>query len=139
MASAIEDVKALCGETVSDQEGRRIGTIRDVYGLGDDEAPMWVTVEAQTGVGASRLLFVPVARLKQERGQVRAPYSLQHIQGVPEIEAGDEIAEQDDRALRDFYAIDLADQELRTDNESYANRVPEGDGRARRISSGGER
>jgi hypothetical protein len=133
MASAIEDVSSLPGETIRDQEGMRIGKVKEVYGIGGDEAPMWVTVEASTGVGESRILFVPIARLKQEHDQVRVPYSFQHLQSSPEIEPGKELSEQDERALRDYYAIDLADQELRTDNESYASRVPDKEGQAEPI------
>jgi hypothetical protein len=135
MASAIEDINSLPGETVRDQEGRRIGKVKEIYAIGAGKDPMWVTVETSTGLGRSRLVFVPIARLKHEQDEIRVPYSFQHIQSAPEIEPGDELAEGDDRALRDYYAIDLADQEVRSDNESYANRVPDGDGQARKISS----
>lgn len=129
MASAIKDVSSLPGETVHDQEGRRIGKVKEVYGIGESEAPMWVTVEAS----ASRMVFIPIARLKQERKQVRVPYSFQHVQSSPEIEPGQELSAEDERALRDFYAIDLADQELRANSESYAGLVPAGEGPAKKI------
>ena len=135
MASAIEDVGSLPGETIRDQDGLRIGKVKEVYGIGGEQAPMWVTVESATGLGASRIIFIPIARLKHEAGEIRVPYSFQHIQSAPEVEPGEQLSDQDDRALRDFYAIGLADQELRTDNESYANRVPEEHGPAKRVSS----
>lgn len=128
MASAIEDVESLPGETVSDQDGLKIGTIKRLYSAGEGDEVMWVTVEAKLGVGHVREVFIPLARLKQEDDEIRVPYSSQHIQSAPQIEAEQELSERDDRALRDYYAIDLADQELRTDNESYANRVPEEEG-----------
>lgn len=133
MASAIEDVNGLPGETVSDQEGRRIGKVKEIYGIGEDKTPMWVTIESSTGIGKSRILFVPIARLKQEADEIRVPYSFQHIQSAPEIEPGDELSEHDDRALRDFYAIDLADQELRAQSASYAGLVPTDEGRATKV------
>jgi len=132
MASAIEDVSSLPGETVCDQDGNKIGEVRHVYAVGEDQSPMWVTVETSTGIGRSRLVFVPLARLKHERGDIRVPYSGQHIQGSPDVEAGGEISAEDDLALRNYYAIGLADQELRTDNDSYAGQVPEAEGEARR-------
>jgi hypothetical protein len=135
MASAIEDANSLPGETVSDQDGLKIGKIKRLYGVGADESVMWVTIETSLGIGNDREVFVPLARLKHEQGEVRVPYSVQHIQSAPEIEAGEEVSEGDDRKLRDFYSIDLADQELRTDNESYANQVPDGDEAARRVES----
>lgn len=134
-ATAIEDVSSLPGETVADQDGMKIGKIKQLYSGGDGEAVMWVTVETSLGIGNKREVFVPLARLKHEHDQLRVPYSSQHIQSAPEVEAEDELSERDDRALRDFYSIDLADQELRTDNDSYAGQVPEEDGTARQIEA----
>jgi sporulation protein YlmC with PRC-barrel domain len=133
MASAIEDVNSLPGETVCDQDGRRIGKVREIYAIGEGKDPMWVTVETSTGLGRSQLVFVPIARLKREQDEIRVPYSFQHIQSAPEIEAGDELSEQDDRALRDYYAIGLGDQEIRSDNESYASLVPDGEEPAKKV------
>lgn len=133
MASAIEDVRKLPGDALCDQDGSKIGTFKNVYGIGDDEEPMWATVEISPSLGHTRVVFVPVARLKAEADEIRVPYSGQHLLGSPEIEPGEELSEEDERALRDYYAIDLADQEVRTDNESYAAQVPDADGSARRI------
>jgi hypothetical protein len=36
--------------------------------------------------------------------------------------------------LRNYYAIGLADQEIRTDNQTYAAQIPDADGSARKIS-----
>lgn len=135
MASAIEDVSSLPGETVSDQDGRKIGEVRDIYGVGDDETPMWVTIESSTGIGRSRRVFVPLARLKQQGDEIRVPYSYSHIQEAPEIEPGDELSEEDDRALRAYYAIGLADQELVGAAQSYASQVPDEDEPARKIEA----
>jgi hypothetical protein len=136
MASAIEDLSGLPGESVSDHEGRKIGKVKDLYGMGGkDDAPMWVTIEVSGATTGKRLVFVPLARLKEEKGEIRVPYSVQHISSAPEVDAEDELSEQDERALRDYYAIDLADQEMRTDNESYANRVPDEEGAASKIGA----
>jgi hypothetical protein len=131
LASPIEDAGSLPGETVTDQDGRRLGKVKQVYAVGDERAPMWVTIETSTGVGATRIVFVPLARLKQERGKVRVPYSFQHLQSSPEVDPGEELSEQDDRALRDYYAIGLADEEIRTDNESYASQGTDEEGPAK--------
>jgi hypothetical protein len=135
MSSAIEDVSALPGETVGDQDGAKIGKLKRLYAAGDGGTVMWVTIETSIGIGNKREVFVPLARLKRERDKLRVPYSFQHIQGAPEIEPGEELSEGDDRALRDYYSIDLGDQELRTDNDSYAGQVPRGDGSARQIDA----
>jgi sporulation protein YlmC with PRC-barrel domain len=134
-ARIIEDVQNLQGEKVYDSNGRGLGQIQHVYGLGEDNTPMWITLEASEGIGSKRVVFVPVARVKQESDRLQVPYSTKHLQESPEVEIADEISEEDDRALRDFYTVDLADNEQRTDNVSYAAQVPEGDGLAKRLDS----
>ena len=131
-ASAIEDVSSLPGETVRDQDGRKVGEVKEIYAVGDGGRPMWVTVEAPTGIGRTRLVFIPIARLKQEGDQIRTPYSFQHLQESPEVEAADELCEEDDRTLRDYYAVGLADQEMVDNPQSYASQVPDGDEAARK-------
>lgn len=130
-AKAIEDPTSLPGETLHDQDGGKVGTVKQVYSV-DGDKPMWVTVDIETGIGRHRRVFIPLARLKHERDQLRSPYDGQHLLDSPEVEAEDEVSKEDDRALRNFYAIDLGDQEQRTDNESYATQIPDGDGPARR-------
>jgi hypothetical protein len=125
MADVIEDVSSLPGETVRDQDGRTLGEVKEIYAVGDDDTPMWVTVETTTGIGRTRLVFIPIARLKQEEDQIRTPYSFQHIQESPEVEASDELSEEDDRALRTYYSVGLADQEMVDEPQSYASQVPD--------------
>ena len=132
MASAIEDVSALKGETVWGHDGK-IGKVKRLYATGDGGAVMWVTIELSLDIGSKREAFVPLARLKQEDDELRVPYTSGHIQSAPEVEPGEELSEPNDRALRDYYSIGLGDQELRTDNDSYAGQVPSGEGTARRV------
>jgi len=89
-------------------------------------------------LGSDKIVFVPLARLKEEQDGLRVPYSSQHIDQCPEVEPSDEISAEDDRKLRDHYGIDRADHELRTDNDSYAERVPEGDEQPHKVSSESE-
>jgi len=135
MASAIEDVSSLPGETVCDQDGLKIGKVKQLYSAGDEDAVMWVTVETSLGIGNKRLVFIPLARLKHERDELRVPYSAQHVQSSPEVDAGEQLSKGDDQALRDYYAIGLGDQELRTDNDSYAGQVPDGEDPAEQIDA----
>jgi PRC-barrel domain len=126
MASPIEDVGSLPGKKITDQQGRDVGEICEIYEQDGD--PMWVTVKSSTGMASDRLVFIPLARLKEEDDEIRVPYSVQHIHDSPEAEPEGELSEEQDRALRDFYSVDLGDQELRDSNEdSYAAQVPESD------------
>lgn len=135
MASAIEDVSQLPGEKVKDQEGQNVGEIKEIYAVGENDTPMWVTVEITMGVGEKKLAFIPLARLKHERDEVRVPYSYQHIHEAPEVEPGDELSEEDDRALRDYYSIGLADKEFVDNAQSYASQVPDEEEPARKVEA----
>jgi hypothetical protein len=77
------------------------------------------------------MVFIPLARLKDEDGTLRVPYSKGHIEQTPEVDGSEGISEENDRQLRDHFGIDTGDQELRHDNNSYATLVPEGDGTAK--------
>lgn len=129
----IEDPGSLPGEKVFDQEDAEIGTVKRVYETEDGDA-MWVSIEASFSLGDKREVLVPIARLKQEGDRVRVPYSKGHIEKTPELEADDQVSEEDDGRLRDHYGIDRSDHEQRTDNESYASRVPAERGTASRAT-----
>jgi hypothetical protein len=132
-ASPIENVAELPGKTVFDQLGQKLGTACEIYAQDGD--PMWVTVESSTGLTTGRLVFIPLARLKEESGEIRAPYTAQHLNESPEVEASEELSEEDDRRLRVYYSVGIGDRELRTDNDdSYASRVPEGEGPVKKHS-----
>jgi hypothetical protein len=125
MTAPIEDVSSLPGKKVSDQEQTPIGEIKDIYAIGGDGHPMWVTVEARSGMGQKKTVFIPIARLKVENDELLVPYSKSHIEDTPEVDAEEGITPECERNLRDHYGIDRADQELRGDNDSYATLVPE--------------
>jgi hypothetical protein len=132
-ASPIDDVADLPGKAVYDQLGRKLGTACEVYA--QDGEPMWVTVESSTGLTTNRLVFIPLARLKEEDGQIRVPYTAEHINKSPEVEADEELSEDDDYSLRVYYSVSIGDRELRSNNDdSYASRVPEGEGPVKKHS-----
>ena len=132
MTEAIDDVGSLPGRKPFDQAYNPIGKVKEIYAM-DDGYPMWVAVEFSTGLIGTRTVFVPLARLKDEAGELRVPYSKQRIGEEPEVDSGDGISAESDRRLRDYYGIDTGDQEMRIDNKSYAARVPEEGGAAKRI------
>ncbi|HUA06472.1 MAG TPA: PRC-barrel domain-containing protein [Solirubrobacteraceae bacterium] len=132
MTAPIEDVSTLPGKKLSDQMANPIGKVTDIFAT-DDGYPMWVGVDASPGMSRGHTVFVPLARIKDEGGELRVPYSKQHVIESPEVDADAGISAECDRRLRDFYGIDAGDQEMRTDNKSYAARVPESGGGAQRV------
>jgi hypothetical protein len=133
MTAPIEDVSSLPGKKVADQEDIPIGEVKEIYAIDGDGHPMWVGIEASFGLGEKRNVLVPLARLKEEDGTVRVPYSKRHIGKTPEVDTSDGISEHCDQMLRAHFGIDRGDQELREDNKSYATLVPEEEGEAERV------
>lgn len=137
MTTPIEDVSSLPGKKVSDQAETPIGEVKEIFAT-EDGYPMWVAIEMSEGIGDKRIAFVPLARLKNEDGNLRVPYSKQRIGDAPEVEDSNGISEEWDRKLRDYYGIDTGDQELRADNKSYATLVPKEAGASSRVEDAGE-
>ena len=136
MTAPIADVSSLPGKKISDQAENPIGKVSRIYAA--DGYPMWVAVEMSSGIADRRTVFIPLARIKDEDGELRVPYSAQRIGDAPEIDVSDGISADCDRQLRDYYGIDTGDQELRSDNKSYATLVPEEPGEAQRVENAGE-
>jgi hypothetical protein len=133
MTAPIEDVSALPGKKITDQAENPLGKVKEIYAT--DGYPMWVAVEMSSGLAKKRTVFVPLARIKDEDGELRVPYSAQRIGDAPEVDDSDGISAECDRRLRDYYGIDTGDQELRADNKSYATLVPEEAGEAKRVEN----
>jgi hypothetical protein len=123
MTQAIEDIGSLPDRKVHDQEMQVIGKVTHVYAIDGDGVPVWVCVRGSFGLFNKQDVIVPLARLKEEDGELVVPYSIEHMRATPEVE-GDEIDEAMDRKLRDHFSIDAADQELRADNAGYATLIP---------------
>ena len=133
MTAPIEDVSSLPGKKISDQTENPLGKVMEIYAT--DGYPMWVAVEMSSGMAKKRTVLIPLARIKDEDGELRVPYSAQRIGDAPEIDGSDGISAECDRKLRDYYGIDTGDQELRADNKSYATLVPEEAGEAKRVEN----
>jgi hypothetical protein len=131
MTAPIEDVSSLPGKKISDQTETPLGKVKEIYAT--DGYPMWVAVEMSPGLAKKRTVFIPLARIKDEDGELRVPYSAQRIGDAPEVDDSDGISAECDRKLRDYYGIDTGDQELRADNKSYATLVPEEGGEAQLV------
>jgi len=132
MTEPVEDVGSLPGKKLIDQVGNPVGKVKEIYAT-DDGYPMWIAVDLAAGLVGKRTAFVPLARIKDEDGQIRVPYSKHRISEAPEVDGDNGISPECDRRLRDYYGIDAADQEMRSDNKSYAARVAENAGASERV------
>ena len=137
MTAPIEDISSLPGKKVSDQQGASIGKVKEIYAA-DSGQPMWVEIEGSFGSRDSRTVLIPLARLKDEGGAIGVPYSKDRIGDCPDVDTSDGISAQSDRELRGYYGIGTGDQELRSDNKSYATLVADDPGEASRVEDAGQ-
>jgi len=128
MAAPIEEPEELAGEDIYDQIGEKIGSVEQLYAGGGDGPPSWVGIKISTGLFGRELVLVPLARLKQEQGQVRVPYSRQHLLDAPEVEAEDGLSEEEAEQLSDYFAVARGDQPAEDNPDSYAAQMPDDDG-----------
>jgi PRC-barrel domain protein len=124
MTAPIEDVSSLPGKKITDQEENPIGEVKEIFAT-EDGFPMWVSVEMSQGMSNKRTAFIPLARIKDENGDLRVPYSKDKIAESPEVDDSDGISEECDFQLRGYYGIGTGDQEMWSDNKSYATMVTE--------------
>jgi sporulation protein YlmC with PRC-barrel domain len=138
VTAPIQDVSSLPGKKVSDQQGAAIGKVKEIYATGENGHPMWVEVEGSFGTREKRTVLIPLARLKDEDGNIAVPYSKNRIGDCPEVDTSDGISAESDRELRGYYGIGTGDQELRGDNKSYATLVADEPGEASRVEDAGQ-
>src|SRR6185312_6293182 len=120
MTAPIEDVSTLPGKKISDQAENPLGKVKEIYAT--DGYPMWVAVEMSSGLANKRTVFIPLARIKDEDGELRVPYSAQRIGDAPEVDDSDGISAECDR-------------QLRADNKYYATLVPEEGGESKLVEN----
>jgi sporulation protein YlmC with PRC-barrel domain len=137
VTAPIEDISSLPGKKVSDQQGASIGKVKDIYAA-DSGQPMWVEVEGSFGSRDSGTVLIPLARLKDEDGDIGVPYSKDRIGDCPEVDTSEGISAESDRELRGYYGIGTGDQELRSDNKSYATLVADEPGESSRVEDAGQ-
>jgi PRC-barrel domain protein len=131
MSKSIEDVSSLPGRKVTDQDEAPLGEVKAIFAT-DDGFPMWIEIETKHGLVAKERAVVPLARLKEEKDELRVQYSKQHVLGAPKPE-DDCISADRDRELRIYYGIGTADQEMWSDNKGYVTLVPEEPGASKRV------
>ncbi|MFI0482563.1 PRC and DUF2382 domain-containing protein [Actinomadura sp. 9N215] len=83
-------VRELMGMSVTDTNGTKVGTIKQVYLNDDSGAPEWVTVH--TGWFGMRESFVPLSGARKSEDMLRVPYDKETIKGAPNVDADEHLS-----------------------------------------------
>ncbi|WP_165958947.1 PRC and DUF2382 domain-containing protein [Actinomadura sp. KC345] len=83
-------VRELMGTSVTDTNGAKVGTIKQVYLNDDSGAPEWVTVH--TGWFGMRESFVPLSGARKNQDMLQVPYDKETIKGAPNVDADEHLS-----------------------------------------------
>ncbi|MFD0902105.1 DUF2382 domain-containing protein [Actinomadura sediminis] len=83
-------VRELMGTSVSDTNGTKVGTIKQVYLNDDSGDPEWITVH--TGWFGMRESFVPLTGAHKEGDMLQVPYDKETIKGAPNVDADEHLS-----------------------------------------------
>ncbi|WP_433466145.1 PRC and DUF2382 domain-containing protein [Spirillospora sp. CA-128828] len=83
-------VRELMGMSVTDTNGAKVGTIKQVYLNDDSGAPEWVTVH--TGWFGMRESFVPLSGARKAQDALQVPYDKETIKGAPNVDADEHLS-----------------------------------------------
>jgi sporulation protein YlmC with PRC-barrel domain len=100
----IEEIKAWQGDTVTDREGEKIGSIDEIYVDRDSGEPEWLAVK--TGLFGNKLSFVPVAEAARTGDEVRVPYEKAQVKDAPQVDSDGELSEAEKTDLYRHYGLE---------------------------------
>ncbi|MFB4308266.1 PRC and DUF2382 domain-containing protein [Actinomadura sp. GTD37] len=83
-------VRELMGMSVTDTNGTKVGTIKQVYLNDDSGSPEWVTVH--TGWFGMRESFVPLSGSRKNQDMLQVPYDKETIKGAPNVDADEHLS-----------------------------------------------
>jgi uncharacterized protein (TIGR02271 family) len=112
------------GRTVLDQDGDKIGTIKDVYTDYETGKPEWATVSS--GLFGMKSHFVPLASATPSAEDVRVSVSKDQVQSAPAVDPDGELSENEEQRLFEHYNVPYTSQGSTTAQET--TRTSQSDG-----------
>jgi len=101
------------GQPLVDEQGNKIGEIKDVYLDQQTRRPEWFAVK--TGLFGNRLSFVPTANaFWSQDDKIAVPYDKGQVKDAPHAEPDGELSDEEERMLYDHYGIKYGDQHSST-------------------------
>jgi uncharacterized protein (TIGR02271 family) len=110
------------GRTVIDQNGEKIGTVKDVYTDYQTGEPEWATVSG--GLFGMKSHFVPLASATPAGEDIQVAVTTDQVKNAPAVEANGELSEREEQRLFEHYGLPYT-----TEGSTTAQGAPAG-GRA---------
>jgi uncharacterized protein (TIGR02271 family) len=91
------------GRTMLDQDGDKIGTVKDVYTDYQTGKPEWATVSS--GLFGMKSHFVPLASATPAAEDIRVSVSKDQVQSAPAVDPDGELSEMEEQRLFEHYGV----------------------------------
>jgi sporulation protein YlmC with PRC-barrel domain len=90
------------GKTIVDADGKKIGSIEEIYADRQTGEPEWAAVK--TGLFGTKHSFVPIVQAEPTaEDQIRVPFQKEQVKEAPKVEADDELSPDEERQLWEHY------------------------------------
>ena len=97
----INDVQTWSGRDAVDNDGDKVGAIKDIYLDRQSGEPEWAAVK--TGLFGTKVSFVPLEGASAAGDEVRLAYDKATIKDAPNVEADGELSPEEESRLYDHY------------------------------------
>lgn len=91
--------------TVVSSDGRRLGRVGQLFRSDSDGESTWVSVDRGAGGGGLQTL-VPMAGSTVDGDDLQVAYPAAAVDGAPQVAVGAPVSSDDERRIREFYALD---------------------------------
>jgi uncharacterized protein (TIGR02271 family) len=100
---ATETLDRVIGQDVYDDDGDKIGSVREVYLDDATGRPEWATVS--TGLFGTKESFVPIRDAELTDEGLRVPVDKDRVKDAPRIDAGSHLSPQEEQELYRYYGL----------------------------------
>lgn len=102
----LENIRDWRGKDVVDRDGKKIGTLEDVYFDIDTDQPQFACVK--TGLFGRRVTFVPLANASAGPDHLQVAFEKDSVKDAPTIEPDAELSEDEEADVYHFYKLDYS-------------------------------
>lgn len=97
------------GQDVHGSDGDKIGSLEEIYLDRETDEPEWASVK--TGMFGTKVNLVPLSGSDLRDGELQVPFSKDKVKDAPNIDADEELSEDEERQLYDYYGVDYQSYE----------------------------
>ncbi|MDQ2850146.1 MAG: PRC and DUF2382 domain-containing protein [Actinomycetota bacterium] len=97
-------IQSISGGNAIDSEGKKVGSVGQVYLDDQSGNAAWVTVK--TGLFGNSETFIPLRDAEVDGNDVKVPYTKDKIKDAPRVDADQHLDHDEERKLYEYYGVD---------------------------------